>query len=1115
MRDTTHPIRAKLQQFRRKYHLNQLVRGSLVLAVLLSSALLAAVVFEGYLWFSPPVRTTLFWSVLLLGAGVAGWGVLVPLARLWRLAPTLSDEEAARLVGRHFPDVQDKLLNYLQLETQPDAQSDLLLAALEQRIEALRPLPFTLAVNFRPSLRLARYLTVPAVLLFLFLMVQPEIVTRGSYRLFNYSTPFSPPAPYDIIIQNPKGQLIEGEPYTVEIQVQGKELPAELFLYFQGKEQGQFNQYLLEKVSATRYRYTFKSPIQDFQFYVGNELHRSDIQTVEVFERPAVTDFRIVLTYPGYTGLSPDTLPANIGDFSAIRGTRVAWQVQAKGRLKRAQLALASGDTLPSKVDGNYYRFGTQVLESQNYTIRLTSLQGIQNNDTVRYSFEAQPDRYPMVTLQAPAYEIALPSTGFVRLVALCTDDFGFTRAELKYRFVASANPAKLNQPEKRLPLTLPGSGAVRTLQQDVDFLGLGLAEGDALEYYVEVWDNDGVSGPKSATSIVQKVLYKSVNSLYEQVNDEADQLIEQLKAAVQQSQQAAQDIQDAKKKLLDKKQLQFEDKQQIQQLIENQQDILEKVQDAQAQLDKLQEISSENQLYSPELQNKLKQLEDLLKSFDQKDLDSYLEKLMGKMDNLNKTQMQQELDKLQKTNEQLERDIERSLELFKQLKVDQKVEEILQKLEDMMAKQDMLNEQLQQAKTPEQKQAIQEKQLELANDMQKLQEDIQELRDMKQDTKNPDDAAMDMADDKAQDIQEEMKNAADEMKKGNPQGADQKQKNSKKNMKQLQNMLSQMQTQAKQNEMQEDYDDLRNLLENLLTLSFDQEELRNQMKGITYNDPAVNKRIASQKKITDDMVMVRDSLVELSKRVFQIRQIVIDELDKIDLALERTFRFLDNKQLQMVTGAQHEVMTHTNNLANLLVSVLDEMQSQMSGSGMACSAPKKPGQGIQDIGKLQQQLNQQMEREMGQPGGMSPERMGELAKQQEQIRQKLKQYYDNLKKNNDGGGGLGSLDKIMDDMQETEFDFKQQQITQETLKRQQGILNRMLDYDKAMRQQEYDKQREGTTAKQQPKPSADELSPEELQQRIRRENYNRNQLPYAPAYQQLIDKYYQILDIR
>ena len=66
-------------------------------------------------------------------------------------------------------------------------------------------------------------------------------------------------------------------------------------------------------------------------------------------------------------------------------------------------------------------------------------------------------------------------------------------------------------------------------------------------------------------------------------------------------------------------------------------------------------------------------------------------------------------------------------------------------------------------------------------------------------------------------------------------------------------------------------------------------------------------------------------------------------------------------------------------------------------------------------------------------------------------------------------GGSSGQakeIDKISKKMDETETDLVNKRITQETILRQQEILTRMLESEKAMKEQEYDKKRQSNENK-------------------------------------------------
>lgn len=57
------------------------------------------------------------------------------------------------------------------------------------------------------------------------------------------------------------------------------------------------------------------------------------------------------------------------------------------------------------------------------------------------------------------------------------------------------------------------------------------------------------------------------------------------------------------------------------------------------------------------------------------------------------------------------------------------------------------------------------------------------------------------------------------------------------------------------------DIEGLRQVLDNLLKVSFDQEKLMQQFKGLGINDPGFNLLVQRQKSLKDDVSMIRDSI--------------------------------------------------------------------------------------------------------------------------------------------------------------------------------------------------------------------------------------------------------------
>ena len=152
----------KLDEFIRAYYLNQLVNGALrSLAVLVCAGIGFALV-ESIGRFGIAGRTVLFWT-LLGGSAVllSGW-LVVPLLKWARIGKGLSHEEASALIGQHFPEISDRLLNVLQLQRQLGERSrptdtSLLEASIEERTSALQPVAFKRAIDWEKSKGLLRY----------------------------------------------------------------------------------------------------------------------------------------------------------------------------------------------------------------------------------------------------------------------------------------------------------------------------------------------------------------------------------------------------------------------------------------------------------------------------------------------------------------------------------------------------------------------------------------------------------------------------------------------------------------------------------------------------------------------------------------------------------------------------------------------------------------------------------------------------------------------------------------------------------------------------------------------------------------------------------------------
>src|SRR5580765_1988373 len=105
----------KLDEFTRKFYVNQLIRGVIYASALLLAAFLLIDVLEYLAYFSSAIRSILFFGFLGGALFVIVRWIALPLLHYFRLGKIISHEKAALIIGSHFHEVQDRLLNILQL----------------------------------------------------------------------------------------------------------------------------------------------------------------------------------------------------------------------------------------------------------------------------------------------------------------------------------------------------------------------------------------------------------------------------------------------------------------------------------------------------------------------------------------------------------------------------------------------------------------------------------------------------------------------------------------------------------------------------------------------------------------------------------------------------------------------------------------------------------------------------------------------------------------------------------------------------------------------------------------------------------------------------------------
>jgi hypothetical protein len=1057
----------KLDEFIRKFYKNQLIRGLLYATGILVSGFLVLTVLEYFAHFDILVRTILFWSFILATAAVLTRFVFFPVFKLNRIGKIISHDEAASIIGKHFSNVQDKLLNVLQLRRAESNAGNtspaLIQASINQKISELRPVPFTSAIDLRQNRKYAKYALIPLLIIITIIFTNAGIITESANRLAHPGEFFEANAPFKFEIQNKDLKAVENEDFPLDVKMTGKEIPQSVSILVDG------NEYPLTREGTIKFNYIFRNLQKSKTFRLFADGFTSKEYTLEVLPNPIVLNFDVELHYPKYTKKKDEVLK-NTGDLVIPAGTNVVWRFNTRAT-KNFRFALSDSSYTLKPTGENAFSFSRRFLDSRNYSLH-TENEFLKSKDSIRYSINVIPDLYPAIAVDEKkdsTSRLKMYFTGEVK------DDYGFTRLAFVYHTLSKKDSTGKEIADKTITVNMPVSNS---LQRDQfyyywDLSKLGIIAGDEIEYYFEIADNDGVHGAK--TTRTQRMLYHAPTEqeLKEQDNANNKKTEDELEASLAESQALQKDIDDMYKKLMEKKSLSWEDKKKIEELKNRQKELQQKIDNVKQQQAQNSQQQSEFMPNDPEAAAKQEEINKLFDQLATDDMKKMIAQMEALLQNADKNKMQKSLDEMKQENKDTQKDLDRTLNLFRDLQVQKKMDDAIKDLDKMQKQQDSLSKQSAEKNLSKEKQqenkaaqdSLNKKFEQFRKDMDALQEENQKL-ETPHDIPNTDLKEME--------IQQQQREGSQNQNEGSPKKASDSQKKAADKMSELSSQLQAAQQKMQEEEATEDMQAIRQLLSNLIQLSFDQEALMAKVKNTSVNDPQYTSLAREQKKLRDDSKMIEDSLLALSKRNPKISPLVNKEITNINMNMDRAQTSLGDRNTSEAQNREQQAMTSINNLALMLNESLEQMMAQANAesksqcSGGSCKKPgngKKNKPGMSSLRSMQQGLNQQMKalQQSGKPG--SAEQLAKMAAQQAYIRQMLQE---SMKPGKDGEGGPDPGGQTQAKMEETETDLVNKQVTAETIKRQQEILDKMLEFEKAEQQKEQDEQRQSNEAKNQ-----------------------------------------------
>jgi hypothetical protein len=1032
--------------------------------------------------------------------------IAFPLFKLFKLQKGINHEQAAQIIGSHFSEVQDKLLNFLQL-THQNQTSELVLASIEQKAAALQPIPFSNAVNFTQNKRFLPYTFAPIVLLILFFITgNSEIISNSFTRVVHYKTTFIPPAPFEFVLLNPSLTTQQYSDFTLQVKTRGNVIPENVAIKI-GEEI-----YYLQSLRPGFFEYTFSKLTKDVLFSLQANDIQSDTFQINVVDVPTITNFQMQLQYPAYLGKKTETIQGT-GNAIVPEGTVITWNIHAVATDK-VVLYLNNKPNFFA-VRPPIFSTSRKIIGNLNYEISTSNKQW-ESFEKLTYQISVIKDQFPSISIQTAPDSLRLKSRV---LLGQVSDDHGLTKLQLVYYPKENPNAKKI--------ATLP------IQKQAVDQFvysfpaGVTLEKGVNYEYYFEVFDNDVVNQFKSAKSVVFQHYELTESQKEDQQLKEQQENINSLEKSLQNQDKQLSELDKLQKMNKEKAVLDFKDQKKVSNFINRQKQQDEMMKEF------TKKLTENLEEFNPKAQDKEKQ--ELLRRLEEAEKQSEKnEKLLKELEELSKKIEKEDLfdkaDKLKQNAKNQKQNLEQLVELTKRFYVEKKAEQIADKLQQLAEKQDQL--------VADPKDDSEKKQKEINSSFDDIQKELQELDKENKELKDP----LDITNDKYEQegIKKDLQKASEELNKQQPKKAQPKQKAAAAKMKEISQKMTQSMNAGESEQMQEDAKLLRQILDNLLAFSFDQERLIVTTNSAQTRSLQLNKVLKKQQDLKLQFKHVDDSLFAVSSRNPRITEIILKELGEVHYNLDKSLASLADNNISKGGSYQQYVLTSANRLADFLSNVQSQMKMDMQGQGKGTPKPGKgQGSGMQlpDIIKKQEGLGDKMKEGMksgdqpgkkpgdskqkgkegkGDLGGESEEgengsegnagKVLDILKEQRQLREALQKALEKEGMSNQGTNALQQ-------MKDLEKQLINKGFKNETLQKMLQLKHELLKLEKAIQQQGEDTKRQSKVNAQNYSNSAPPLS-KELKEYINSvEILNRQSLPLHPNYNQKVQRYFKSHD--
>lgn len=931
-----------------------------------------------------------------------------------------------------------------------------------------------------------------------------KIISDGITRIVQYDKDFKIDNPFKFKIINKDLSVIRHDDFKLKIEFNGEEVPNDIYLIEEN------NKFRFTKKTISLFEYNFRNVQKDIRFKIKTGDVLSKEVRVSLIEKPIINQLSLKLSFPYHTQKKNKDVKNN-GDILIPEGTEVTWKIKSSFVNKIRFITKDSTVFIQSSNNQNEYK--QKIYNDLNYSVTPEGANSILGNK-MDYKVRVIKDEYPRIKVNS-IHDSINPLMLFHS--GIIADDYGLKKLYFKFQNKDTSGTIIVPIPKKTFQYQF---------NYGLNIKDIGFDMGDDFTYFFEVFDNDGVNGSKSAKSLVETFKAPSKKAIDELLVANKESIKEQLKKNLFEAKNLQKEFDIIKKVMLEKQKMDWQDKARIEQYLEHQRELENNIEKLRFTNDKNNYQKEQLSPNEESLLRKQEQVNELFNQLMNEEMKNLYDELEELMKNFNEKKTKETIEEINLSNEELEKELDRTLEMFKQIEFDEMLENAITDLKELSKEQNKLAQETKE-KNKFSKEELIGRQKNMNDKFKAIKQDIKNLNIKNEALENK--RNIENSTDEQNSISDEQQKSSEELGKGNTKKANKSQQKAADKMEALADKMEKMQQQMKKQGQMEDINTLRQILENLISLSFEQEDLMKKIKKTNRFDPQFAALATKQGDLKKSAKLIEDSLLALSKRQIALQSIINKEIVDIKYNMDKSIDLLRERRNYQSAIKQQYVMTSANNLALLLDESLQQMQNQMknkmNGNG-SCSKPggSNPKPGIPNIKQMQKQLSEQMKKMMDElQNGKKPGSQGkkgntgfahEFAKmsaQQNAIKQKLKNLNNQQKKQ--GNKGLGDFQDLIKDLEKNEFDILNKNITRETIIRQEKIIEKLLKSDKAMRERELEDKRKSNRGEKYFYRNPKDFTPYESFELKQKEDLKTIPSSFNLYYKRRISEYFNIFD--